>query len=117
VAVTLEPYNSLNPNIQLWTIARNNSVYTFKNVATQMYFFTMNGRVTQSLSQKMTSSALRDRSSTSTAQLSRRRLECFRNRLLHRQHASRRPRRCEGRGHNRRANGLEEHFSLGQHQP
>lgn len=52
VAVTLAPYSSLNPDTQLWIIARSNSIYTFKNVATQMYFFTMNGTVTQWLSQK-----------------------------------------------------------------
>lgn len=52
VPVTLESYNSLKPDTQLWTIARINSVYTLKNVETLMYFFTMSGKVTQWLSQK-----------------------------------------------------------------
>jgi hypothetical protein len=52
VAVELQPYNALNPNTQLWTIERYNSSYTFKNVGTLMYFFTMSGTVNQWLSQK-----------------------------------------------------------------
>jgi hypothetical protein len=52
VAVELQPYNALNPNTQLWTIQRHSSSYTFKNVGTLMYFFTMSGTVNQWLSQK-----------------------------------------------------------------
>ena len=52
VAVELQPYNAQNPNTQLWTIQRYSSSYTFKNVGTLMYFFTMSGTVNQWLSQK-----------------------------------------------------------------
>ena len=52
VAVTVQAYNSQNPDSQLWTIVRTNSSYTFKNVATDMNFFTMGTSVTQWLSQK-----------------------------------------------------------------
>jgi hypothetical protein len=50
--VTVQAYNAQNPNTQLWTIERSGSSYTFKNVGTQMYFFTMSGKVTQWLSNK-----------------------------------------------------------------